>query len=424
MMSRVRSLATKLGRAAAGFPLYLFSMLVPRTRRLWVFGAWYGKRYSDNSRYLFEYVRREHPDIRAVWLSRDFAIVRDLRASDHEAYLANSWMGFWLSCRAGLAVLASSVSDVNHIGAAGARHLQLWHGTPLKKIKRDDDLNEAERGGTVRRVAARAWRRVAPFLVERYDMTVAPSLEVQRRMCSAFGLEPARAPITGWPRSDAVLAATPPSVPLVERLAKRAGAPRRLVCYAPTFRNDRTLLPEFWATLDPAKLSHVLERHDAVFVVKLHYVDRDALATRFTTSDRVVLANDEEVPDLTALLPHIDVLVTDYSSVYIDYLLLDRPILFAPFDLERYVATERGLYESYDGATPGPKSKDWPQLIRDLDCALQGFDPHRMERQALRRRFSAFVDDRNCERVMCEALRLAGLPANQSSSVVSATHLS
>jgi len=409
MMARLRFVATRLGRALAGLPLYLLSTLVPRKRSLWVFGAWYGKRYSDNSRYLYEHVKREHPSIRAVWLSREARIVRDLRASGNEAHLVNSWMGFWLSCRAGLAVLTSSVSDVNQIGASGARHLQLWHGTPLKKIKRDDDLNEARPRGMLRSIASMLWQRMAPFLVERYDMTVAPSAEIQRRMCSAFGVAPDHAPITGWPRSDAILASPPPMVPLVERLARRAQTPPRIVCYAPTFRNDRTLLPDFWRTLDTDELSKVLERHDAVLVVKLHYVDRELLASRFASSERITLADEDDVPDLTAFLPHVDVLVTDYSSVYIDYLLLDRPILFIPFDLERYIASERGLYENYETATPGPKSRDWPQLLRDLDCALQGYDPYRTERHDVRKRFSTYVDNKNCERVTREAFRLAGL---------------
>ncbi|MBT5761046.1 MAG: hypothetical protein HOI55_15460 [Candidatus Marinimicrobia bacterium] len=94
-------------------PLYWFSYFVPRSHNIWIFGAWAGLRYADNSRHVFEYVCEKEPDIRPIWLSRDRTIVRDLRVSSSEAYFINSWKGFWISCRAGVVICSNGKTDVN-----------------------------------------------------------------------------------------------------------------------------------------------------------------------------------------------------------------------------------------------------------------------------------------------------------------------
>ena len=52
-------------------PIYCLSLFVPRKNNIWIFGAWFGEKYSDNSKYLFEYVNQHHKNIQCIWLSRD-----------------------------------------------------------------------------------------------------------------------------------------------------------------------------------------------------------------------------------------------------------------------------------------------------------------------------------------------------------------
>src|SRR6266480_1677422 len=132
----------KLGTYLRQLPLYFFGLLVPRSRTIWVFGAWFGHRYADNSRYVFEFVTEHEPQIRAIWLTREPAIVAELRRRGREVHLSESWPGFWLACRAGLAVATCGNADLNPMALSRTRRLQLWHGTPLKKIKADDQVTE------------------------------------------------------------------------------------------------------------------------------------------------------------------------------------------------------------------------------------------------------------------------------------------
>ena len=64
---------------------------------------------------------------------------------------------------------------------------------------------------------------------------------------------------------------------------------------------------------------------------------------------------------MTGVLGIFDLLVTDYSSIYIDYLLTEKPIVFLPYDKEQYLEG-RGMNFGYDEVTPGPK----PETMRSF----------------------------------------------------------
>ena len=53
------------------FFVYWFSQLVPKKKGIWIFGAWKGKKYGDNSKYLFEYINKNVTEIRPIWLTRN-----------------------------------------------------------------------------------------------------------------------------------------------------------------------------------------------------------------------------------------------------------------------------------------------------------------------------------------------------------------
>ena len=59
---------------------------------------------------------------------------------------------------------------------------------------------------------------------------------------------------------------------------------------------------------------------------------------------------------------HCDLLITDYSSIFFDFLLLDRPIVFFPYDLEQYLSQDRAMYFDYEIMTPGPKCRTYDEL--------------------------------------------------------------
>ena len=84
--------------------------------------------------------------------------------------------------------------------------------------------------------------------------------------------------------------------------------------------------------------------------------------------------------DIYPLLRDVDVLVTDYSSIYFDFLLLDRPVVFFCYDLDSYTRDDRALLFDYQTMTPGPKARTMAELVSALHQVAAGDDPWRAER--------------------------------------------
>jgi len=396
-------------RDLAGIPLYWLSALVPRSPRIWIFGSWFGHRYSDNSRHLFEYTCENEPDIRAIWLSHESTIIDRVRSDNREAHRITSPRGFWLACRASVAFLSVSYRDVPKLALARCKKVYLFHGTPLKKISYDDRFGKYRSKDLLSRLSRRVSHLLFPYKRRNWDMIASPAESVTPRLISSYALDPSSAALTGSPRSDAILRQPPEAVPAIDKL-RASGRLGKIIIYAPTFRGapkaeigaDNELIPEAPLRIVDA----VLVRHDATLLVCMHFFREGRSALDDGAFKRIQLLKVEDRPDITLFLPHVDVLITDFSSLYYDYLLLDRPMIFAPFDFERYTTTERELYDDYDKVTPGPRCDSWEEIASELDEILSGVDRYADSRRQTRPIFQHFVDTENSARVAQATRRL------------------
>ena len=60
--------------------------MVPVSNNIWVFGAWYGNQYTDNTSYLYEYVKETKPEIKAIWLTRNKHVIQNLRNKGDDVF--------------------------------------------------------------------------------------------------------------------------------------------------------------------------------------------------------------------------------------------------------------------------------------------------------------------------------------------------
>ena len=123
--------------------VYLVSCILPKDKNLWVFGAWFGRRYADNSRYVFEYAQRDK-DIKAVWISKARAVVAKIRKDGGTAFLSYSPKGICHMLKAGIAIVSNGQLDINAALVGGAVKVQLWHGAPMKKLMYEDNKFRAD----------------------------------------------------------------------------------------------------------------------------------------------------------------------------------------------------------------------------------------------------------------------------------------
>src|SRR3989338_6837603 len=102
--------------------------LIPKNRRIWIFGSRDGQHYNENFKAFFEYVNCAAPQIRAIWLTRNYHICENLKGKGYEVYKTNSFFGWVYSLRAGAVFVNVSLNDVNKIAVSGAFATQLCHG--------------------------------------------------------------------------------------------------------------------------------------------------------------------------------------------------------------------------------------------------------------------------------------------------------
>jgi len=346
-----------------------------RDPTLWVFGARGGEAFEDNGKYLYLHVAEERPSVRAVWLSRDGQVVERLRAAGHEAHHAYSLRGAYYNLRAGVVCLTHDPRDVNLACTGGARVTQLWHGVPLKRIGWDAEV--ADRSLAVRLCLG--------YLRRNVSLLVLTARELSGPFASGLRVDRDSMAVGAYPRTDALTGEVPGEGVGVDDAVRdrldRAAEAGPLLFYLPTYRGREGA--GFRGHVDLDALEAFLAERDAHLAVKPH--PKEPVDLGDEAGSRVI-----EVPpgtDVYPLLRRADALVTDYSSVAFDYLLLDRPLAYYPYDLDRY-REERGFYFDYDAVTPGPTARDFEGLLDALARILDGDgDEFATERAAVRDRF-------------------------------------
>ncbi|WP_314501646.1 CDP-glycerol glycerophosphotransferase family protein [uncultured Microbacterium sp.] len=391
-------------RKIASIPLYalgrLATVLIPRRRDSWVFGCAAG--IADGALALWHVAAAGgHP---AVWLVGTPREARDAAARGIPHVAKNSWRGFWLTARASVVVVTHGFGDVNRYAVSDAFVVQLWHGIPLKRIGLDS--SETVRSGILPGAAAMRVALTAMYRAAARRISVLPAAShlVRGRLESAFGLPDERVPVTGEPRVDVLSQGDAATRRSAARAAIAAAAGPaddgdRLVLYAPTWR-DGAADPAVPSAQEWGTLVDVLHRRRAVLLVRSHPLGAGDYAPPFAT-ERVMSLGSDLVPDVTPLLPGVDVLVTDYSSLAFDSALVPLPVIYLAPDVAAYSRT-RGLYGSYADVAGDDWAVDWTGAAAQLD-ALLGDDAERERRIEAARRLSArvhaFRDGANTARV-------------------------
>lgn len=392
--------ANKLARV----PLYvagrMATLLIPRSADDWVFGSAVG--IGDGALELWAIASAARH--RALWLVGSRRDARDAAARGIPWAGKHSLRGFWATARARVIVVTHGFGDVNRYAVSGAFVVQLWHGIPLKRIGLDspETLRSAILPGSavVRRILAAMFRAAA----RRIRVLPAASHPVRARLESAFALPDDRVVVTGEPRVDVLSRGTVQS----RRSAARAEIARvsgdldptlRLVLYAPTWR-DGEPDPAIPSASDWEALLDVLDRSDAALLVRSHPLGAGKYRPPVPT-DRVRDLGSDLVGDVTPLLPGLDALITDYSSLAFDAALVPLPVLFLAPDLDRY-ERRRGFYGVFSDAAGDDWCTDWRGATSQLAALLDDPAAHdaRVARSvALSGRMHAFRDGRNTQRV-------------------------
>lgn len=279
--------------------------------------------------------------------------------------------GIWAYLRAGC-VFYTHGALFNYAPPKRKLVVNLWHGMPIKKIWRGVPGSELP---------------MSTFLI-----STSPFFSDVLMRASGFGSD--RLLTTGLPRNDFLTNARPASAKIVEDLRGQAD---RLIFFLPTYRNSARGLKTQDGTEtntilglsepDAQRLHAWLAANRCKLIVKPHPMSINA-GKAFAADQHWAMVDEEALFDkgigLYELLGQADLLVTDVSSVCVDFLVTERPqILYFP-DLERYTTTRGLLLHPLEDYAPGPIAQNFSELQSALDMWISGKDPWRERRRKLR----------------------------------------
>lgn len=291
----------------------------------WLFGAQGGYSYSDNAKYFFEWILNNRPQERCFWVTKDKEIYNDLLSKDLPVLYFYDTKNILSIAKAKYVVCTHSHTgnDIYKFINKSKALITLWHGIPLKK------MGQASK----RRYLNYLNIKSAP------DLFLVTSDRDARLFSKLYHISMDRFFVGTYPR--------------VNNLISKA-EDQRAVLYAPTFRDgmgqdyyDNYVFP---TQHELQVLNETLVKYDYRLFIKMHpYVQADFPDLSACTNIELVSAFD----DVQSYLAQAKILITDYSSIYFDYLNLDREIIFFIPDYEWYhQESNRGLLYEYKDVTP------------------------------------------------------------------------
>lgn len=339
---------------------------------IWLFSSTDNSHYNYNSRYLFEYVKENLPEITPLFVINDPELRNSLSSKYGKQYFIETESiqgirqalsaGVWFTS-AGLPAYGTGLHKKRLI-------INLWHGVPLKKIALlDPNLKKA----------ARIYFK--KIFSENYTCILTTSHELIPLMARSFAVSEDKIKVWGQPRNDGLFQKND-CREILGQLFPDLPEYTKTVLYAPTFRDYGQVQLFPFKDFDQEQLETFLEEKNMLLFIRTHVAEQGSAAPYL--GKRIRFLGNEQAEDVTGILNIFDCLITDYSSIYIDYLLTDKPMVFLPYDRQQYL-DGRGMNFDYDDVTPGPK----PETFNDfLDALSPKEDFWKSERTRVNRLFN------------------------------------
>ncbi len=334
------------------YPLTIF---IKRNKNLWVFGGKYNK-YNDNVKYMFEHVSVKEPSIDAIWITGSRKLKNDLILKGFKAKMRYSYTGLITASRAGAYVYSFEPNDINLWLRKGAFLMNLWHGVGPKKIGIDvtHGLNKIlyQPKGFFQNVLTRLH---SPQMLDRSFYMLATSKAMVDIFSRSFQIPTNHFVIAGYPRL----------LPFYNKteISDKWKDYNEIFLYMPTFRDSiPTFLSE--AIPSPDELNEKCKKLNALFLLKLHHMTPKEEEERFKDYSNLVVLDNKM--DVYPIMTHTTALITDYSSVFVDYAVLKKPIIIYTYDYEDYIKNSRELHFDFDELTQRKKITDFYKFLDAL----------------------------------------------------------
>lgn len=370
--------------------LFKLASYLPVKKNVIMFESFYGKQYSDNPRAIYEYMSVHNPDYILYWSAhKDYLTIFEKYQVPHIKRFSIKWLfymaraQYWVSNSR----LPLWLPKPKH-----TTYIQTWHGTPLKKLA--IDVREAHVPGTNTKKYKEDYIKEA----EKWDYLISPNHYSTKIFRRAFQFEQIMLEC-GYPRNDFLL--NYHEEQSITQIKKKLDLPthKKIILYAPTWRDNQFYdvgRYKFSVHLDLLKMKEALG-DDYVVVLRTHYLVAENIDIADFDGFVYDFSHREDIRELYVVA---DILITDYSSVFFDFAILKRPMIFFVYDIEEYRDNLRGFYFDFEKKAPGLLTKSTEEVIAEVKrIDRDGFTPTK-EIEAFYDKFCYLEDGQATKRVV------------------------
>ncbi|MHA1928254.1 MAG: CDP-glycerol glycerophosphotransferase family protein [Candidatus Thorarchaeota archaeon] len=353
----------------------------PKDSKLVLFGSHGGNFIGGNSKTLFDYITSQKDSIlRCYYFTKTGGNSKSIIGLQ-----PLSLKSYFIFLRAKTVIVTHGTDDFTWLRFSKKKHyIKLWHGRP--GLKGD---GYSIKGSTSKRLKSidEEAKKTTAFLV-------CSRLEAFMRAYSN-GLRADQILPLGYPRNDKLLANPSKWHPHLPSIFSDLPEYNASIVYAPTWRDiSKTRFFPF-EDFNEEVLQEWLKKKKILLFLRGHRNDE----IEISESEYIRNLSFDVCSEVTEILPEIDIIITDYSSITADFLLLDRPIIYIPYDKSEFEQRVGFCYDDFDFWTPGPKISTFKEFLEKIEVAMSGSDGFEEQRQQINRMVNSYQTVNSSERI-------------------------
>ena len=363
-----------------------------RDKTIWIFNA--GNSFSGNPKWMFLYITRHHPEIKAYWFCYTDELVNYMKDLGYQACKFNTSEAVRIGKKAGVYVVEQNKEVIQEY-LQGIIILNLWHGVGCKNIEKAVNEGWMAEGIAKKRILNNLfYKRDSLYLV------TSPLMEEHfKKQCD---IDEDKIIRLGYPRCE-----NREKIQTFNhdvRVRKGLGLDTRIALYAPTFRdyNKNDFFPK--AIPDVTRLIDSLEKANLLLIIKVHpQMEKDYyfnnLKSEYLNNKRILFWDNQN--DIYEIMSNIDLGIIDYSSIFYDMVAMGVPrFIRYPFDINEG-AVRDFAYDYYE-MTCGDLCMSFDELLETLTAMPQ--DNQQAEIERINKLFWEYSDSNSCETLFERAM--------------------
>ena len=382
----------KLIRLPLNYVSFIITTLIPVRKNLVLFTGTSISTYNESARYLYEYLLKNE-NISVVWITNSKIVCDYLDNLGYPVVKHKSFNGLWHYIRSGVIVFTgTSYPNLFKFVGKSTIKICLYHGMGPRSTNSVDGIMSRDPLDVLRK-----YHKFDYFnFTSKYTNTVVGRLQ--------FLLPENKRVIFGLPRCDHLF-----SKDKVEESRINKNQLRKLnyvidestkcILYSPTWRSDVNSISFPLSEINDFNIysfDQWLKENNIIFFISVHPHMENF--EDFSNCTNIQYISYNPLVDINQLLPEMDLLITDYSSIATDYMLMDRPVIYVMPDYDYYLY-DFGLLEDMRENLPGLESKNMSDLKNHIERSLTYPREMQSERKKYLKKYYDVDNSNSCEKI-------------------------